>query len=64
VQVTPSDSTPDLECTDKAWAAIACGDLRASEAARFGLVRCGSPASARLLDTLAWGPVPFCGEYF
>jgi Acetyltransferase (GNAT) domain/Sterol carrier protein domain len=61
--VKPSNSTPDLECPDRLWAAIACGDLPASNALRWGLAD-GNPKAAALLDCLAQGPAPFCNEYF
>jgi predicted acetyltransferase len=60
ISCRPSDATPDFECTVRTWAAVACGDLKASDAVRFGL----ATGSGGLLDSLAVGPVPFCHEYF
>ncbi len=56
----PVGGSVEFECTDRTWAGIACGDLKASEAIRFGL------ASGRgaVLDVLALGPVPFTHEGF
>ena len=61
--VKPSEATPDFECTDRLWAAIACGDLPASHALRWGLAD-GNAKAAAVLDCLAEGPTPFCNEYF
>jgi hypothetical protein len=61
--VKPSTGTADFECTDRLWAAIACGDLPASQAMRWGVAD-GNPKAAVVLDVLADGPVPFCNEYF
>ena len=60
--VKPSDATPDFECTDRRWAAIACGETRANDAIRWGLAN-GTKAAA-VLDGLASGPAPFCHEQF
>jgi len=57
-----SDSS-SFECTDVTWAAIACGDLRATVAVRLGLAT-SDPAAAQALDVLAEGPAPFTNEYF
>jgi predicted acetyltransferase len=56
-----TNATPTFETTDRTWAAIACGDLKASDALRFELAQ---GASADALDSLANGPVPFSHEYF
>jgi predicted acetyltransferase len=60
--VKPSDATPDLECTDRRWAAIACGETRASDAIRWGLA--SGQKTAAVLDALASGPAPYCHEQF
>jgi predicted acetyltransferase len=57
----PTDASPTFSTTDRTWAAVACGDLKASDALRFELAE-GSNADA--LDALATGPVPFSHEYF
>jgi predicted acetyltransferase len=62
--VKPSGDDVDFECTDRQWAAIATGDLAASEAARWGLARENRAGAAAILDALAVGPVPYCREYF
>jgi hypothetical protein len=61
--VKPSEGTPDFECSDRVWAAIACGDLPAGHALRWGLAS-GHPKATAVLDVLADGPTPFCNEYF
>jgi predicted acetyltransferase len=53
----------EFSCCDRTWAAIACGDLAASDALHFGLAE-GNAQAATLLNGLARGPVPFCNEYF
>lgn len=62
--VSGTDAAPDIECADKTWAAIACGEISATQAAQFGLIRATSPESASVLDALSVGPAPFCAEYF
>jgi hypothetical protein len=61
MQCESSNASVDFECRDTTWAGIACGDLKASDALRFGLAS-GSGAGA--LDVLAAGPLPFSHEYF
>jgi hypothetical protein len=63
-QVAPSDASPDLELTDKDWAAIACGDLTATSAAQLGVIYVSRTDALSLLDALSVGPAPFCAEYF
>jgi predicted acetyltransferase len=62
--VKPAAGDADFECGDRHWAAIATGDMAASEAVRWGLARENTAGAAALLDVLAVGPVPFCREYF
>lgn len=62
IGVKPSDASANFECPDKVWAAVACGDLPAGEALRWGLAT-GSE-SAGVLNWLAEGPKPFCAESF
>jgi predicted acetyltransferase len=59
-----SQATPDFDCLDRHWAAIATGELSATTAVRFGLATQNAPGSAEVLDCLAIGPKPFCQEYF
>jgi predicted acetyltransferase len=54
----------DIECRDKDWASIVTGDLRASEAARLGIIRARNERALDALDAFAGGPAPFCSEYF
>ncbi len=61
---SPAGGDADFECPDKHWAAIATGDIIASEAVRLRLAKASNPAAAALLDIFAAGPVPFCREYF
>lgn len=63
-RVTPTDASPDVECADKTFAAIACGEITATRAAQIGLVSVANPDAARVLDALSAGPAPFCSEYF
>jgi len=61
--VKPTNATAEIECSDRLWAAVACGDLPASVALRMGLLE-GTSGAAALLDNLSYGPAPFCQEYF
>jgi hypothetical protein len=58
------EAAVDAECTDKTWAAIACGDLKASAAAEWGLIQVVNSQALPMLDALSAGPAPFCNEYF
>lgn len=64
LSVSPHAGAADLECRDTTWAAIACGDLRPTDAVRLGLATGSNEAALRLLDQLAEGPAPFTHEYF
>jgi predicted acetyltransferase len=55
---------PEVRCTDAVWAAVALGELTATQAHRWGLVEASNPQALALLDALAEGPVPFSHEYF
>jgi hypothetical protein len=61
---TLTGRSPQLECAAAVWAAIACGDVSASQAVRLGMATCGDPAAAAALDAFAVGPPPFCTEAF
>jgi len=63
-QVAETDAAADIVLPDKDWAAVACGELTATRAARFGLADSQQPAALALLDSLSRGPAPFCAEYF
>jgi predicted acetyltransferase len=58
--VLASDATAEFECSDKVWAAVACGDVKATDAVKWSLATgTGGP-----LEVLSRGPVPFSNEYF
>ena len=61
--VKASRASADFECDAKTWAAVACGEMPASAAMKWGLAT-GKPAAITLLDGLSNGPKPFCHEYF
>jgi hypothetical protein len=61
---TPTTAAPDIECSDRDWAAIVPGDHSATCAAALGLIKVNSPAALSLLDAFAAGPAPYCNEYF
>lgn len=61
--VTGKASAELFDCPDRVWAAVASGDMPASEALRLGLAS-GSERAAGLLDVLNRGPAPFSHEYF
>ena len=63
-QVGASDASADVELLDKDWAAIACGEVTATNAARFGMAQVINRAALPVLDALSIGPAPFCAEYF
>jgi predicted acetyltransferase len=60
----PTGEAPDVESTERTWAAIVLGDVAASQAASMGLIRVHSPAAKKVLDAFATGPAPFSNEYF
>jgi predicted acetyltransferase len=59
-----TDAAPDVEMTDVTWAAVALGELKASEAARLGLMEVNRGAALDVLDWLSAGAAPFTHEYF
>ena len=62
---TKSDSSPDVEVTDRVWAAVIFGDLPATRAAEMGLLSVTNRTPLAVLDAFASaGPAPFCREYF
>ncbi len=63
ISVSDGSSAGGFESRDHVWAAIACGELSASDAVALG-VASGSADQTILLDTLASGPRPHCLEYF
>jgi predicted acetyltransferase len=64
VTASTSAASPTFECTDKVWAAVACGDLSARSAVEMGLATAANDPSIATLDWLSRGPLPFCHEYF
>jgi len=62
--VSPTLGTADFSCTDRVWAAVACGQFSATEAVHTGLAQCSDLKSCVGLDVLSHGPLPFCHEYF
>ena len=64
LRATKTDASSDIECTDVRWASIASGDLRASTAARLGLIDVTREGAIEVLDALGAGPAPWCNEYF
>lgn len=63
-RVATAGGVADIECLDRHWAAIATGDLPASQAVRWGLARQSTAGAAAVLDVLAAGPAPCCRESF
>ncbi len=64
VAVRSTRQSPTFECADRVWAAIACGDLDASEAVRMGLATSADARAHTTLDALASRGRPFCQESF
>jgi hypothetical protein len=60
----PTGEPPDVECTERTWAAIVLGDLAATQAAAMGLIRVHSRPAVTVLSAFAAGPAPFSNEYF
>lgn len=61
---TDCNETINFTCSDRVWAAIACGDLEATRAVELGLASAMDLRHAELLNVLAKGPPPFSHEYF
>jgi predicted acetyltransferase len=61
IRCSPGGSAEAFRCPDRIWAGIATGDLKASDAVRFGLA---TGDGALILDVLANGPLPFTHERF
>jgi predicted acetyltransferase len=62
--VSSAHGSSDFACSDRVWAAIACGDLPAQRAIELGLARCINQETARVLEALGQGRLPFCREHF
>jgi predicted acetyltransferase len=63
VRVRAGKAAANFECADNVWAAIACGEMPATRALRWGLAK-GSEKAAEVLDVFSRGPAGFCNEYF
>ena len=64
IAVKPTTAEPDVECSARDWATIACGEVRASLAADLGMLNVNRGAVISILDVLGEGPRPYCREYF
>ena len=64
VTATPSNASADVEMTDRIWAMVALGDLRATQAAELGLISVTNRTPLAVLDSFSLGPAPYCREYF
>lgn len=64
MSVSPGTSSADLECTDKTWASIACGELDPQTAVDWGLARLHDARAIAVLRALSKGPRPFLTEAF
>lgn len=62
--VSATEGDAQFECRDTVWAAVATGDLAATDAVRYGLAAASDPAAAVLLDAFSRGRLPFTHEYF
>lgn len=62
--VAASTASAEFTCPDHAWAAIACGELPATQAVRLGLASAERPGAAEVLDIFRDGPRPLSHEYF
>jgi predicted acetyltransferase len=62
--VSSTGGSAEFMCTDRVWAAVACGDFSATLAVEMGLAQCGDPKACTALDALCRGPTPYCHEYF
>lgn len=64
IKAASTDASADIELSDRAWAAVASGDLPVDDATRFGLLSVNQPRALDALRALGDGPAPWCGEYF
>jgi predicted acetyltransferase len=63
-QVKPVTGDCDVELTDRIWAAVVLGDLKASDAAGLGLIKVNQSSALAVLEVFSQGRAPFCNEYF
>lgn len=59
-----TEASPQFHCSDRVWAPIVCGDLKATTAVKIGLAIESRRGAAESLDVFGEGPLPFCQEYF
>lgn len=59
-----TEASAEVECPDRVWAAIVCGDLPALVAVRLGLAEVTGDDRWRVLEAFSEGPLPFCRDYF
>lgn len=64
ISTKPASGDCDIEMTDVLWARIVSGDLRASTAHRWQMLRSTNVSAVDLLDAFGEGPLPWCQEYF
>lgn len=62
--VSATSAAPQFQCSDRVWAPIICGDLKATVAVQLGLADAMQAGAAEALDVFGVGPLPFCQEYF
>ena len=62
--VTSTGASPAFSCSDRVWAAIACGDLPALRAVRLGLASAANERDTEIMDIFSHGDAPMCHEYF
>jgi predicted acetyltransferase len=62
-RATATNASAEAAMPDRAWAAIALGDVPSARAAEMGLLS-GSDRAVRVLDAFSRGRAPWCGEYF
>lgn len=64
VSVAVSEASADVECADRVWASVACGDLSSRQAAELGVMQINQDQAQQVLEAFSVGPAPFCREYF
>lgn len=64
VSAASTDASPDVTLPAHTWAAVALGEMPASNAARMGLLSVDAEPALTVLDAFADGPAPFCREFF
>ena len=64
VTCDPTTDDADVILSDSRWASIVAGELRATDAAKWGFFEVNTPSKLTLLDAFFGGPLPWCQEYF